>query len=109
MTDDTDCPICYEELQYDLTTTICQHTFHQHCLQQWLNKSNICPICKTELQSKPNLNDVDKSNYNTSYMNLLYNNFAPFPPHHDIKPENDPFYQNFDQNITKILQRINDI
>src|SRR5436189_8169 len=40
-----DCSVCVEELTTDVVVTPCGHLYHQHCLDQWLVKSDTCPIC----------------------------------------------------------------
>ena len=49
------CTICLEELNADekiSKPTICQHEFHQDCLDQWLRKSPTCPYCRRDLERK---------------------------------------------------------
>jgi len=42
-----DCPICYQKrFPAPVTTTPCHHKFHNDCLQQWLLRSNRCPLCR---------------------------------------------------------------
>ncbi|CAO3588489.1 unnamed protein product [Absidia cylindrospora] len=41
------CPVCLDPMDEALTgllTTLCQHTFHVHCLSQWGDGS--CPVCR---------------------------------------------------------------
>ncbi|PMD28269.1 hypothetical protein NA56DRAFT_614488 [Hyaloscypha hepaticicola] len=40
-----DCQVCYS-LFLDPYTTICGHTFCRICLQEVLNHSNLCPVCR---------------------------------------------------------------
>jgi hypothetical protein len=39
-----DCTICMEEGK--VITTLCNHHFHENCLEQWLRKSRTCPMCR---------------------------------------------------------------
>jgi len=39
-----DCPICLQEKSNCRTT--CGHFFHKSCLEEWLQISQTCPICK---------------------------------------------------------------
>lgn len=41
-----ECSICFELLTENLTTTNCQHTFHDICINQWHMISETCPICR---------------------------------------------------------------
>ena len=48
-----DCTICLEPMpttSANLTTTICGHVFHTHCIHRWLRQDEKCPVCLT-LQS----------------------------------------------------------
>lgn len=47
-----DCPICLEEFkirqicrQFD-----CSHVFHKKCIDKWLTKNVICPVCRACVQ-----------------------------------------------------------
>ena len=46
MGDDLECVICQQDFQSPVSLSMCQHTFCEACLQQWLNVSNTCPICR---------------------------------------------------------------
>lgn len=56
---DTTCPICQDELVTEtaetaetaepIVNTPCGHRFHRECLVPWLQKSNTCPMCRTDL------------------------------------------------------------
>ena len=41
------CSICIEEYKYNeiLSVMPCNHKFHEKCLKDWLQKSNVCPLC----------------------------------------------------------------
>ena len=45
------CSICFEELK-DVKyrrKTKCGHTFCSECIQEWLHKKMVCPLCMTNL------------------------------------------------------------
>ncbi|EAS06275.2 anaphase-promoting complex subunit 11 RING-H2 finger protein (macronuclear) [Tetrahymena thermophila SB210] len=44
------CSICLIEFNSDeqIRQTICNHTFHSQCLNDWLQKNDNCPICRQE-------------------------------------------------------------
>jgi hypothetical protein len=49
MSDDL-CIICLCE--GNVYFTVCRHTFHKKCLQEWFNTgTNKCPCCRTELDN----------------------------------------------------------
>ncbi|KAF8033274.1 hypothetical protein BT93_D2009 [Corymbia citriodora subsp. variegata] len=41
------CPICLEEYDEDNPRFItkCEHHFHLSCILEWMERSDICPIC----------------------------------------------------------------
>jgi hypothetical protein len=49
---ETTCPICLCDYVNDdlLRTLPCFHMFHVNCIDAWLQKSAICPVCKTNCQ-----------------------------------------------------------
>jgi hypothetical protein len=47
----TNCTIClcdYEDKE-KLKKLKCEHMFHNECLNNWLDKEKVCPICKNEV------------------------------------------------------------
>ena len=42
---ETECPICYDPSPRALITTKCNHSFHESCLNRWLQTSETCPLC----------------------------------------------------------------
>ncbi|EOB13234.1 Anaphase-promoting complex subunit 11 [Nosema bombycis CQ1] len=40
------CPKCVHPIECKPCVGECKHTFHVHCLDQWLLKRNICPMCR---------------------------------------------------------------
>ncbi len=52
------CSVCMDELEKDneVINLPCGHTFHSHCIEEWLSKYNYnCPVCKKEV-GKPKYN-----------------------------------------------------
>jgi hypothetical protein len=43
------CPICYETDSVIRQTLSCGHTFHLHCVEQWLRKNSTCPMCRCKI------------------------------------------------------------
>lgn len=46
------CVIC-QDLVLHATTLHCSHTFCRSCIQKWLQKSQICPVCRSKITQKP--------------------------------------------------------
>jgi hypothetical protein len=42
------CPVCLEQFKegFYKRTLRCSHTFHKKCIDKWLNKNCVCPICR---------------------------------------------------------------
>ena len=53
-TESENCTICLESFSpsQPVTTTICNHRYHETCLNKWLNIGNTCPLCKTILSDR---------------------------------------------------------
>lgn len=55
--EDGDCVICLDELKKKKNGGFgefavqmpCLHVFHEGCIQDWLNNSHYCPICRFEM------------------------------------------------------------
>jgi hypothetical protein len=44
------CSICNEPFKYPVTTTLCDHTFCQECIEHWLKEGySSCPTCRHSL------------------------------------------------------------
>jgi len=48
MTDDNDCPICYNMMDAPYTNPCCKNRFHIDCLRNWYNRSKSCPCCRSK-------------------------------------------------------------
>lgn len=53
------CSICMDDFQHgnQIIATPCangKHVFHSSCLADWLNLSETCPLCRTEIARRPN-------------------------------------------------------
>jgi len=55
-----DCSICLCE--YTVGVPLCQlpcgHVFHKPCIEAWIDTHTLCPMCKAELCSTPNSEEV---------------------------------------------------
>ena len=55
-----ECAICLDNIKFGETFIYlpCIHYFHEICIKNWMNKGNICPICKFKL-TKTNMNKMN--------------------------------------------------
>lgn len=45
--EEEDCSICYETTKdSDIVKLKCEHIFHKKCIEQWVEKSGTCPLCR---------------------------------------------------------------
>jgi hypothetical protein len=47
-----ECSICLGKLNPDkkmIVKTKCNHTYHMICLEKWLYKKEICPMCRIDI------------------------------------------------------------
>jgi E3 ubiquitin-protein ligase synoviolin len=45
---DGSCPICREEMSVGKAIS-CGHVFHKHCLKKWVERQQVCPICRQSM------------------------------------------------------------
>ena len=58
------CSICIEEINDSFTCKTCKNSFHNGCIQKWLERKNNCPLCRTQLKERvPNYSDSDSEEY----------------------------------------------
>jgi hypothetical protein len=48
-----ECCVCLEDFEdnVEMHTLPCGHYFHCHCIQQWFQGHNFCPLCKSVLKN----------------------------------------------------------
>jgi hypothetical protein len=47
MSTDTQCSICLTDLEKNIKKLKCEHSFHENCINKWINTSiNTCPLCR---------------------------------------------------------------
>lgn len=48
------CPICLGEMKNTLSMNVdlivCGHTFHEECIQMWLERRKNCPVCRQSIK-----------------------------------------------------------
>lgn len=49
--DHLSCRVCFEEYKdnEDLRVLPCFHRFHKDCIDAWLEKKKLCPLCNTSV------------------------------------------------------------
>ena len=56
--DDKTCPICLSYINsIDNITTKCNHSFHCHCINDWLQNNQTCPVCRIIVRNSMYNND----------------------------------------------------
>jgi len=74
------CVICLDNLTSDDSIALeCRHQFHKKCIELWMKKNSICPLCRNKLQidnlnKNYSLNDQDNSNYQNSLLDINLRN-----------------------------------
>lgn len=69
-----ECAICLSSMSSEkdtaITKTECGHKFHTKCLEEWIKRSNTCPLCRCESHKyiQYNINIV----YNKTYEPLIW-------------------------------------
>lgn len=44
------CSICFESMKEKIVSiTLCNHIYHEKCLNDWLNVNKTCPLCRNNL------------------------------------------------------------
>lgn len=59
---DNPCSVCLEKLSTDNTALSCGHTYHKKCIDEWLLKSQTCPICRQIQSVEPVIVDESMCN-----------------------------------------------
>lgn len=54
------------DLSCDASRGKCGHCFHKHCIDKWIEKSQVCPVCTT-----PYATDVRNMNNNSDWIKLM--------------------------------------
>ena len=47
---DSNCSICQESLETGTRLRTCRHTFHDDCIDQWLQMNTRCPVCRHDVR-----------------------------------------------------------
>lgn len=46
------CPKCTHPFECKPCIGVCDHTYHVHCLNDWINKKKFCPMCRVRWEFK---------------------------------------------------------
>lgn len=84
--DNIECTICLSDIDEisRVTTTLCGHTFHTDCIDQWLVDNNTCPFCRTEL-FHPEESLLPSSRDTQNFLCIFRNNYFCYIPRHTRK------------------------
>lgn len=60
--DDASCAVCLSEFEWGdtLRPLPCKHHFHRHCIDKWLKKNKVCPLCLQDIQVAEDKTGVGK-------------------------------------------------
>jgi hypothetical protein len=66
------CNICNDRFEDGLSTLMpCDHSFHHLCINFWLKKNQICPVCKVELNDDIPTKEYIQEKYSYEYLKQL--------------------------------------
>jgi len=68
----TTCSICLNNLGFNYTSLECSHNFHSNCINEWRDRNNTCPICRTDIVISNNNNLLQ--NYCSNWEGILNDN-----------------------------------
>ena len=76
-----ECPICLEPIENEKhsTTLKCNHKYHKLCLNMWLDRNPICPLCRIDV-----INVFKCKHYKYNFLNYkikLENCFTAYHQH----------------------------
>lgn len=57
-----DCAVCLESFRAGDSCRLlpnCMHSFHSHCIDSWLLKTPVCPICRASIKPPPSCRDLE--------------------------------------------------
>ena len=70
------CAICIAKFEEgeEIKTLVCFHKFHSHCIDDWLKRNGICPICRERVNIGNNwVFKLEKNNLNSLNETALIN------------------------------------
>lgn len=68
---DDECAICIEPIHKEYVPLfVCNHKFHKHCINKWLQINNYCPLCRNDLSIVFLHTLYDKANSHEIHKNI---------------------------------------
>ena len=112
----TKCPICLDSLD-KIFTTVCNHDFHESCINTWLETRNTCPMCRHMLidrvEPHRNMNVelrnnlIDMFEYVITIRRFLNLSNRPFNLDLDEDINNEELYNNELEELNRIRTLFN--
>lgn len=109
-----ECPICLDNLNSKNTKTLpCNHKFHKLCLDTWLKRKNICPLCRFPLAYIYKCKYLKNSFFNYDitinddhilFKNIIYSNKYIYKKIRSISYKGNIFNINYYKNNKFILK-----
>jgi len=59
---ETSCAVCLSEFEWDdiLRRLPCGHNFHRTCIDKWLKRNKVCPLCLQDIEAPPSATAQNK-------------------------------------------------
>jgi hypothetical protein len=74
-----ECPICLDIFNNECKILPCKHKYHTRCINMWLERKNICPLCRfplsTNYKCKDGRNTFFKYKITLNDDHVLFNNW----------------------------------
>jgi hypothetical protein len=79
------CPICYDDEVDELSETPCGHRFCTMCIKLWLEKNQVCPMCRCSIVQNPNSPETSITINDDPAVSTLVNEFISATNGHLVK------------------------
>ncbi len=73
------CSICLEDLEHNVMETICNHKFHSHCINRWLENNYTCALCRCPIRDEVDEVDIDEDSEEDSEDEGIDEDYLPEP------------------------------
>jgi hypothetical protein len=100
-----ECPICIAEFNTgDLCRQLpCDHVFHRTCIDQWLQVSIVCPMCKRNIQA---FLHGEEAEYEAMLARSVSTNTSPATHTSNTTNENEPIGADEESQTNRTNNRI---